>query len=174
MNAARLEAYEAHKARRARMHSAPPVIAPPPLPMVRVVPEKLTAVQTAAKRRHERKQARLAKRGHEREARRVQQNLHCDLILEAVAARYDVAVEDLKGRSRTRRCSHPRQIAMLLLHRVARRPLKHIVDVLGRRHHTTALEGMRAVEKRAAEDPMFASEVAKLEGELRLKLEEKQ
>ena len=185
MNAARLEAHEAHKLRRAKMHAPAARLPPEPavvLPMVRVVPEKLQAIRAhletrrkchqlklAARleTRRKRHQLKLAARGEIREQKRLLRARQTAAVVTLVAQRYGVTVAEMCGPARSRRCSHPRQVAMALLHGVARRTLKDVAAALGRTHHTTALCALEAVRRRSAEDPAFAAEVAALGVEAR-------
>lgn len=63
-------------------------------------------------------------------------------ILADVASRHAIETRDLKGPSRERRYSWPRQEAMCLIRQHTRLSLPQIGDVLGR-DHTTILHGIR-------------------------------
>jgi chromosomal replication initiator protein len=72
-------------------------------------------------------------------------------IAKAVAAHYGLTLEDLKGPSRKKCFSRPRQEAMALMCAVGRYSLPQIGQFLGGRDHTTVLHGKRAYAKRQAE-----------------------
>lgn len=60
-------------------------------------------------------------------------------VLEAVASFYNVAIDDLTGRSRNKEVVLPRQVAMFLLREETDASLPQIGDVLGGRDHTTVM-----------------------------------
>lgn len=62
-----------------------------------------------------------------------------DQVLEAVASFYNVAIDDLTGRSRNKEVVLPRQVAMFLLREETDASLPQIGDVLGGRDHTTVM-----------------------------------
>lgn len=67
--------------------------------------------------------------------------LHPKQVLEAVAAYYSLAVDDLLGRDRTRDVAMPRQVAMYLIRAETNASLPQIGEVLGGRDHTTVMYG---------------------------------
>lgn len=73
-------------------------------------------------------------------------------IIEDVAQRHDLTVALLQSKHRMRSIAHPRQEAMYLLRATGRWSLPQIGRVLGCRDHTTVLFGIRAFERRRAED----------------------
>ena len=72
-------------------------------------------------------------------------------ILCEVAAKHGVTVADLKGKSRARRYSWPRQEAMLRLRDETRKSYPEIARLLCRDDHTTILHGERAASARIRE-----------------------
>lgn len=75
-------------------------------------------------------------------------------ITEAVAARHQIKVSDLKGPARSRHIARPRQEAMWLMRQVQwadgtpRYSLPMIGAFLGDRDHSTVIHGVRAHEAR--------------------------
>lgn len=60
-------------------------------------------------------------------------------VLEAVASYYNVAIDDLTGRSRNKEVVLPRQVAMFLLREETDASLPQIGEMLGGRDHTTVM-----------------------------------
>lgn len=76
-----------------------------------------------------------------------------EAILDIVAEQFDMNVRDLTGRRRTARISHARQVAMWLARKLTTCSLQEIGLQLGGRDHGTILHGVRAIDRKAAEDP---------------------
>lgn len=70
-------------------------------------------------------------------------------ILHDVARECDVTVDELRGKSRAFRVSHPRQEVYRRLHAHGW-SLTKIAQFMGGRDHTTVLHGLRAVRQREA------------------------
>lgn len=60
-------------------------------------------------------------------------------LIDAVASYYDLRVDDLLGKSREKKLSHPRQIVMFLMREEMRSSFPAIGNELGGRDHTTAM-----------------------------------
>ena len=69
-----------------------------------------------------------------------------------------MTVPDRTG-AREPRVSHPRQVAMFFSRKFTQFSLPVIGKRFGGRDHTTVLYAMRAVERRAAQDPIFELEL---------------
>jgi chromosomal replication initiator protein len=69
-------------------------------------------------------------------------------ILRGVAKEFDVPVVDLRGPSQERHIVRPRQIAYLRLRDETNLSYPVIGRVMGDRHHTTVMHGIKAVTKR--------------------------
>lgn len=80
-------------------------------------------------------------------------------ILEIVANFYDLTVDDLLGRSRSRRIALPRQIAMYILREETRLSFPQIGDELGGRDHSTAMHGHEKLTNLIAEDASLRRDV---------------
>lgn len=81
------------------------------------------------------------------------------IIVEIVAAQYEVSATRLLGRELSRVVTLPRQVAMYLAFDLTGRSYFVIGRVFGR-HHTTVMQGVRAVRYRMADDPQVRAEVA--------------
>lgn len=68
--------------------------------------------------------------------------------IEALARRHGLTKEDLIGQNRARRIAWPRQEAMHMLRHRWGLSLPRIGQLLGGRHHTTVLDGIRKHEMR--------------------------
>ena len=74
------------------------------------------------------------------------------VILEIVAGFHDLAVDDLLGRSRSRRIALPRQIAMYILREEAGLSFPQIGAEMGGRDHSTVMHAHRKINDLIAED----------------------
>lgn len=72
--------------------------------------------------------------------------LTAELIIQKVAAYFDVKVSDLKGKSRTRHIARPRQIAMYLCRKLLNASYPEIGRAFGGKDHTTALNANKRIE----------------------------
>lgn len=72
--------------------------------------------------------------------------------IEAVARRHALTREDFIRRNRSRRIAWPRQEAMYVLRTKWGLSLPRIGQLLGGRHHTTVLDGIRRYEARLARE----------------------
>lgn len=98
-------------------------------------------------------------------ALRAATRLDSDLVLDAVAAYYGLWRAELGGRSRARRVSDPRQVAMYLLVR-AGYTYTAIGGLLGR-DHTTVIHGQRATARRLVYDKDLQVDVAEITAAVR-------
>jgi chromosomal replication initiator protein len=69
-------------------------------------------------------------------------------ILREVAKEFDVPVNDLRGPSKEAHIAGPRKIAYLRLRDETNLSYPVIGRVMGNRHHTTVMHGIKAVTKR--------------------------
>jgi len=74
-------------------------------------------------------------------------NISSNRILEAVATRHDIGVDDLTGQNRSAKIAIPRQLAMYLLRDLNEISLPQIGEILGGRDHTTVMYGIKKVEE---------------------------
>lgn len=80
-------------------------------------------------------------------------------IIEVVADFYDLTVDDLVGRSRSRRIALPRQIAMYILREEADLSFPQIGEELGGRDHSTIMHGYEKIRGLITEDDSLRREI---------------
>ena len=81
-------------------------------------------------------------------------------ILMAVADAFDVTLDALCGRDRSREVSSARQVAMYIAHKKAEIPLQQVGEALGGRNHSTVLYSCERVEALLATDSRVRRQVA--------------
>lgn len=86
----------------------------------------------------------------------------CEIIERRVTEEFRVSLADLRGEDRHRRFARPRQVAMYLIRMHTTMSLPQIGNRLGGKDHTTALAGIRRVEKLMREKPKFAEKIESL------------
>ncbi len=89
------------------------------------------------------------------------------IIIKAVATRYNVTPESIKGKRRTNNVVVPRQVAMYLIRNLTGIPLAEIGKYFGNRDHTTVLYACDRVKDMIETDAEIARAVQDLEEELR-------
>ena len=89
-----------------------------------------------------------------------------EAIRERVAREYDVTVDALTSRRRTKEVTVPRQIAMYLIRELLDLPLSTVGDYFGGRDHSTVIHSVNKVEEEMAADDAFRHRVDKLRAEL--------
>ncbi len=87
-------------------------------------------------------------------------------IMQAVAKHYGLTLEELRGPRRSRRISHPRQVAMYLIREETDASLPQIGAQLGGRDHTTIMYGCERVRARMEEEDKLRREVLALKTQL--------
>ena len=68
-------------------------------------------------------------------------------VLEIVAQKFNLSVDKLLGRDRSREIALPRQIAMYILREVTNFSLPQIGELLGGRDHTTVMYAIEKIEE---------------------------
>jgi chromosomal replication initiator protein len=68
-------------------------------------------------------------------------------IQQLVAQHYRIDVENLKARSNVRHVLIPRQVAMYLCKRLAKKSYPEIAKHFGGKHHTTVIHSVEKIEK---------------------------
>ena len=87
-------------------------------------------------------------------------------ILTAVAACYGVKVTDILGKSQTKECSVPRQVAMHLCRQKLELPYLKI-GALFSRDHSTVMTAVKHIEKKITEqDPQLSAALAEIQKEI--------
>lgn len=84
------------------------------------------------------------------------------LVLSTVAKYFDVSIEDMQSKSRTRTLTNARQVAMYLLRELTEMSLPRIGNDLGGRDHTTVMHAVRKVSAQMAERQTIFNQVAEL------------
>ncbi|WP_337938092.1 chromosomal replication initiator protein DnaA, partial [Acidaminococcus timonensis] len=90
-----------------------------------------------------------------------------EAIMELVAARYKIRVDDLKAKKRTRSIAYPRQIAMYLTRELTDLSLPRIGECFGGRDHTTVLHACDKIADDKKSDANLERQLAKLTDELK-------
>jgi chromosomal replication initiator protein len=72
-------------------------------------------------------------------------------IIQAVAEQYGIRVDDILGKSQTRECALPRQIAMHLCREKLKMPFMKIGDLFSR-DHSTVMSSVKYIQKSLEED----------------------
>ena len=83
------------------------------------------------------------------------------LVLATVAKYFDVSIEDMQSKSRTRTLTNARQVAMYLLRELTEMSLPRIGNDLGGRDHTT-MHAVRKVSAQMAERQTIFNQVTEL------------
>jgi len=86
-----------------------------------------------------------------------------EAVQKAVCAYYNIKLSDLKGKSRQRAISRPRQIAMHLAKKLTGQSYPQLGEKFGGRDHTTILSGCRKIKGMVETDKTIASAVQHLE-----------
>ena len=84
------------------------------------------------------------------------------LIQEIVSEFFNLKVEDLKGKRRTRDIVYPRQIAMYLSRELTDSSLPKIGEEFGGKDHTTVIHAYGKISDNLKEDPSLQSLVNEL------------
>ena len=88
-------------------------------------------------------------------------------IQQRVADHFDLTPDLLIAKTRKREVAGPRQIAMYLVKRHTKSPLKVIGIHFGNRDHSTVIHAVQTVDRKCSEDPAFARLVESLSEEIR-------
>ncbi|MEJ2539854.1 MAG: helix-turn-helix domain-containing protein, partial [Gemmatimonadota bacterium] len=83
-----------------------------------------------------------------------------------VAKEWDVKVEALASRRRTKDLTVPRQVAMFFLKELLHLPLVQIGDLFGGRDHSTVIYSIQKVEDSCNQDPNFKHRVEEIRSRL--------
>ncbi len=85
------------------------------------------------------------------------QPIDANRVIAMVADQFQISVQDLKGRLRTKRVALARQTAMYLLRQQLNLSLKDIGYLLGGKDHTTVMHAINKIQQLKTEDPNFAA-----------------
>ena len=89
-----------------------------------------------------------------------------ETIQQAVAAKFDITITQLRSRNNARNVSQPRQVAMYLCKRLTDSSLTQIGKAF-QKHHTTVMHGIRNTEQRLQKDSELGSQVEELTASIR-------
>ena len=92
-----------------------------------------------------------------------------ELILHATGEYFNLTLEELTSKSRTRTLVTARQIAMYLLRELTEMSLPKIGQVLGGRDHTTVIHADRKIRELMAERRTIYNQVTELTNEIKRK-----
>ena len=81
-----------------------------------------------------------------------------DQIIENISKRYNISVEDIKGKKRTTEIALARHIAVFVIRSATTLSLKNIAKIFGR-DHTTLLSSIDVVKSKMTEDSSFEYEI---------------
>ncbi len=85
-------------------------------------------------------------------------------ILNAVSTYFNIPLQALTGKSRTRPLAEARHVAMYLLREDAQLALKHVGLLLGHRDHSTVIHGVQKVTAALGREPRLALQMAEIRG----------
>lgn len=81
-----------------------------------------------------------------------------DRIISAVSKKYNVSTDDLKSKAKTKEVVEARHIAVYLIRKVVRLPLKQIGGIFNR-DHSTIMNSVNVVDARIMSDPVYEREI---------------
>jgi len=93
-------------------------------------------------------------------------DLEPEQVIQAVAAIFDLPIERLLSRERSRAVALPRQIAMYLLRQESNLSLPQIGESLGGRDHTTVMYGCEKIAELLEEDARLQRQVMEIRSQL--------
>lgn len=89
------------------------------------------------------------------------------LLQKIVAEHFDIRVEEMRAKRRTKGVAFPRQVAMYLARELTDASLPRIGEEFGGRDHTTVMHACERVKTALAQDPQFAVRLKRLVDTLR-------
>jgi chromosomal replication initiator protein len=87
-------------------------------------------------------------------------------VLDLVARKYKVSVDDLLGRDRSQKVARPRQVAMYLLRQEINASFPQIGEVLGGRDHTTVMYAIEQITSKIETDTALRRDVVEIKQQL--------
>ncbi|HWO41648.1 MAG TPA: chromosomal replication initiator protein DnaA [Candidatus Eisenbacteria bacterium] len=90
-------------------------------------------------------------------------------IQKTICDYYNIKLNDLKAKRRTKNVAIPRQVAMYLCRKYTETSFPAIGDKFGGRDHSTVIHAAKAIEKKLREDPLMQTTIEKLEKNLNVK-----
>ena len=89
-----------------------------------------------------------------------------DQVMEVVAHAFDINVDDLLNRDRSKKFALPRQVAMYLLRELGNISLPQIGEILGGRDHTTVMYACDKIADMVERDELFRRQVNQIRDKL--------
>ncbi len=96
------------------------------------------------------------------------QQLNYDMIKKVVAHYYNIKVNDLNSKRRTRAITYPRQIAMYLCRELTDMSLPKIGEVFGGRDHTTVMHACDKIINDLRENDDFSEQIKQIKQQIKL------
>lgn len=86
-----------------------------------------------------------------------------DAIKQAVCQYFDISMQELISKSRARKFSEPRQIAMYFCRKYANKPLQEIASIFGGKDHSTVLHGIKKIEDKIITDAKVKKQIEEIQ-----------
>ncbi len=96
------------------------------------------------------------------------QHLNYDMIKKTVAHYYNIKVNDLNSKRRTRAITYPRQIAMYLCRELTDMSLPKIGEVFGGRDHTTVMHACDKIINDLRENEALSEQIKQIKQQIKL------
>ncbi len=90
-----------------------------------------------------------------------------EYIKSVISKKYDITIEDMDSKKRTKAIAYPRQIAMYITRELTDLSLPKIGDVFGGRDHSTVIHAYDKIENDMENDPVFKIEITNLIKEIK-------
>lgn len=87
-------------------------------------------------------------------------------IAKTVAKYFDIAIGDLRGKSRLKQITYSRHIAMYMTHKLLKSTLEEIGEYYSNRDHTSVIHGIKKVERMLKQDNQLAHKIYEIESSL--------
>ncbi|MGB9731773.1 MULTISPECIES: chromosomal replication initiator protein DnaA [Calditerrivibrio] len=78
-------------------------------------------------------------------------------VINAVCSYFNVKLQEIKSKNRSRVISYPRQVAMYILREKLNLPLQDIANIFGGRNHSTVLHSIKEIQNRIQSDQELKS-----------------
>lgn len=91
-----------------------------------------------------------------------------DMIIEVVAAYYNITKKDMLSSKRSRNISEPRQVAMFLCRDVLNMPYAKIGDAFGGKDHTTVMHACAKIENLIEDEDKMVEDIKNIRKRIEL------
>lgn len=92
--------------------------------------------------------------------------VNIDSVARAVTSYFKIAIGDLKGKSRIKKITKARHIAMYMTHKLVKLTLESIGEYYGNRDHTTVMYAIKTMKKKIKEDNNLSNTIYEIESSL--------